>query len=98
MMHHNYSQLPVMSGERNLQGVISWATIGEKMALGVKCNEVHDCMETPAHEIGASTSLFDAITEIVKKQYVLVRDSTNRISGIVTASDLRTRRETIESE
>jgi predicted transcriptional regulator len=88
MMHHNYSQLPVMSDARHVKGVISWASIGRRMAVGVKCSEVRECMETPPHEIGASASLLDAIPEIAKKQYVLVRDSTNKISGIVTASDL----------
>jgi hypothetical protein len=38
--------------------------------------------------ISADTSLFDAITEIVKNQYVLIRDTNNKISGIVTTSDL----------
>ena len=37
-----------------------------------------------------NTSLFDAIFPIINYQYVLVRDATNRISGIVTASDLST--------
>ena len=44
-------------------------------------------MELP-HIITYDTSLFEAITEIVKHEYVLVRDGTNKISGIVTTSDL----------
>lgn len=88
MMHDNYSQLPVMTDARTVKGVISWASLGRRMAVGVKCNEVRECMETPAHEIGANTSLLDAIPDIAKKQYVLVRNSMNKISGIVTASDL----------
>jgi hypothetical protein len=44
-------------------------------------------MERP-HLISADTSLFDAIREIVDNQYVLIRDSTNKIAGIVTTSDL----------
>lgn len=88
MMHHNYSQLPVMLDARHVKGVISWASIGRRIALGVKCSEVRECMETPAYEMSENTSLLDAIPDIVKKEYVLVRDSTNKISGIVTASDL----------
>jgi hypothetical protein len=42
----------------------------------------------PPHIITDDTSLLDAITEIVSHQYVLVRDRTNKISGIVTTSDL----------
>ncbi len=40
------------------------------------------------HEIRAESSLFQAIPIIVEHQYVLVRGSDNRITGIVTASDL----------
>lgn len=42
----------------------------------------------PHQEIRADASLFEAIPLIVQHQYVLVRDAQNRISGIVTASDL----------
>lgn len=41
-----------------------------------------------AREVSADTSLFAAIGAIVENQYVLVRDRENRISGIVTTSDL----------
>jgi CBS domain-containing protein len=87
MLVNDFSQLPVMEGERDVKGIISWATIGSRLALGVKCSEVRECMDSP-HVISADTSLFAAINEIVNNQYVLVRDSTNKISGIVTTSDL----------
>lgn len=87
MLTHDYSQLPVMAGERDVKGVISWNTIGSRLVLGVKFKEVRECMET-AHVIPAETSLLDAITEIVKSQYVLIQDDTKKISGIVTTSDL----------
>ena len=41
-----------------------------------------------SHEIRADASLFQAIPIIVEHQYVLVRGSDNKISGIVTATDL----------
>lgn len=87
MLTNDFSQLPVMVGEREVKGVISWRSIGSRLVLGVKFSEVRECME-PAHVIPADTSLFDAITEIVTNQYIIVRDVTNRISGIVTTSDL----------
>ena len=87
MLANDFSQLPVMEGERDVKGTISWTSIGSRLALGVKCAEVRECMESP-HEISADTSLFDAINEIVNNQYVLIRDSANKISGIVTTSDL----------
>jgi hypothetical protein len=42
----------------------------------------------PGREISADASLFAAIDTIVKYQYVLVRDASRRIVGIVTTSDL----------
>jgi hypothetical protein len=44
-------------------------------------------MEVP-RIIDADTALFDAIGEIVKHQFVLIQDDNNKISGIVTTSDL----------
>ena len=50
MLLHDYSQLPVMSNERNVDGVISWQSIGTRLALGRECNFVRDCMG-PVNEI-----------------------------------------------
>jgi CBS domain-containing protein len=86
MLTNDFSQLPVMIGERDVKGVISWNSIGSRLVLGVKFKEVRECMEV-AHIIPAATSLLDAITEIVNNQYVLIQDATNKISGIVTTSD-----------
>lgn len=40
MLLHDYSQLPVMQGERTLKGVITWQSIGTKLALGRRCHGV----------------------------------------------------------
>jgi CBS domain-containing protein len=87
MLANDFSQLPVMTSERDVKGVVSWESIGARLAVGRQCAEVRECMDD-AVVISDNTSLFDAILPIVKNQYVLVRDATNRISGIVTASDL----------
>jgi hypothetical protein len=42
----------------------------------------------PAFEVSADDSLFAAIGVIVEHQYVLVRASDQRVTGIVTTSDL----------
>ena len=36
MLQHDFSQLPVMQGEREVKGVVTWKSIGSKQALG--CN------------------------------------------------------------
>jgi CBS domain-containing protein len=87
MLSSDFSQLPVMTGERDVKGVISWTSIGARLSLGKNGNRVRELMD-PAQEIKADSSMFQAIPIIVQHQYVLVRSSDNRISGIVTASDL----------
>lgn len=87
MLTYDYSQLPVMPNERDVKGVISWASVGSRLALGRECMHVRDCMDTH-HEISADTSLFAAIDSIVSHEYVLVRGHDQKISGIVTTSDL----------
>jgi CBS domain-containing protein len=87
MLSNDFSQLPVMQNERQVKGIISWSSIGARLSLGKKCTQVRDCIEQAA-EVSSETSLFAAIDLIAKNQYVLVRDGDNKISGIVTTSDL----------
>jgi CBS domain-containing protein len=88
MLQCDFSQLPIMQGEREVKGVVSWRSIGARYALGVSCEKVRDARED-AQVIDANGTLFDAIPTIVKHGYVLVRDQKDkRITGIVTASDL----------
>lgn len=88
MMMHDYSQLPVMQGDRNVKGVVGWEAIGRRRALGREFTLVRECMESPAPEVPAESSLFAAINLIVRHGFVLVRQRDNRISGIVTTSDV----------
>ena len=88
MMANSYSQLPIMVGEREVKGMVTWASIARKLVLSGGCKRVLDCMEQH-REIAADASLFAAIPEIVQSQYVLVRDPKDkRITGIITAADL----------
>ena len=87
MLTNDFSQLPVMTNERDVKGVVSWTSIGTRLALGKNGNTARELMD--AHqEIRAEASIFQAIPIIVAYQYVLVRGSDNKIAGIVTASDL----------
>ena len=87
MLMHDFSQLPVMTGERDVKGIVSWTSIGTRLGLGKDGTSVREFMETH-QEIRAEASLFEAIPIIVEHQYVLIRGSENRITGIITASDL----------
>ena len=87
MINHDYSQLPVMTTERDVKGMISWESLGSQLALGKKPKCVRECM-VPHKEISYDTYIFAAVDDIIMTQYALIRTSQNTISGIVTTSDL----------
>jgi CBS domain len=87
MLRHDFSQLPVMQGEREVKGVITWKSICSRRAFDCKCERVADCRED-ARIVDANRTLFDAIPTIVEYDYVLVRQRDRKITGLVTASDL----------
>lgn len=86
MLTNDFSQLPVMTGPRELKGIISWKTVGSRLALKRPCVNVRDAME-PAQVVSVDESLFDAIARIASHDYVLVQSSDKTYTGIVTASD-----------
>ena len=84
---NGFSQLPVMTSEREVKGIISWRSIGRAFANGRNPQKVRECMEI-AHEIGIETTFAEATHIIWKYDYVLVRGVDRRITGILTAADL----------
>lgn len=87
MLMHDFSQLPVMTNERNLRGLVSWRSIAHHLSLNRGGTEARHAM-IPAQEVRHDTSIFDVIGLVALHDYVLVRDTTNKIAGIVTAADL----------
>jgi len=87
MLEHDFSQLPVMQGERLVKGIITWKSIGLRKAFGARCERVGDCLEAP-QIVDANRTLFESLPMIIEHGYVLVRQRDGKISGIVTASDL----------
>ena len=87
MMANDFSQIPVMTGPRNVKGMITWESIGAKTAMGQTGHEVRHYMDA-AEVIESEQSLFDAVRVVAGTGYVLVKDPDNTITGIVTASDL----------
>ncbi|WP_410054380.1 CBS domain-containing protein, partial [Escherichia coli] len=85
---HDYSQLPVMTSERDVKGVISWESIAPILALTQSESAVVRDYMKPHREINASDSIFSALPRIIEYAYVLVRSSDQRISGIITTTDL----------
>ena len=89
MTSNNYSQLAVMSGpsEREVKGAISWKSIGPSCISGTSSEKVRD-FTTPCEIVSADSPIFEKAQIIADHDFVLVKDVQDRISGIVTASDL----------
>ena len=87
MIYHDYSQLPILNGSKNIVGLISWKSIGKSFGLGKKCVTVNDCKEEPI-VLKYDEPLFDAVKIIQKHDVVLVQKIDKSISGIVTSTDI----------
>ena len=88
MQINDFSQLPVMTGERTVKGIISWKSIGTSFSLGGPGAGVRDCMEESVEEISIDAPLYEAIGSIAKHGYLLVRGKDKAVTGIVTETDL----------
>ncbi len=88
MLRHDYSQLPVMTNERDVKGVISWESIAPKLVLAKAESDTVRAFMKPHREINSTDSIFAALPRIVEYSYVLVRATDQRISGIITTTDL----------
>jgi predicted transcriptional regulator len=87
MMKHDFSQIPVMTSEREVKGIVSWRSIGNLLAMGKACTAVKDCMEAH-HEVRDSVSMFDVIRLLSQRECILIRNGAQMITGIVTAADI----------
>ncbi|ACO74642.1 CBS domain containing protein [Laribacter hongkongensis HLHK9] len=91
MMLNDFSQLPVMTNDRSVKGIITLSSIMNRQHFSSHDSlddlTVQDCMIDHV-EVSETASLFSVIDKIVENSYVLVRSADNLISGIVTATDL----------
>ena len=74
MLRHDYSQLPVTTGERSVRGIVSWKSIGQHSVRTNRGITVADFLEPSVAVLDSSTPLMDAIEEVIKHEVVLVRD------------------------
>jgi CBS domain-containing protein len=87
MVMYNFSQLPILSGQRDVEGIISWKSIGRAYALGKSCSKVSDCKEVVV-TLNYDDPLFSAVKYVLERDVVLVRQKDKVISGIVTMTDI----------
>jgi CBS domain-containing protein len=87
LMSNDFSQVPVMTGPRSVKGIVTWKSIGMRLALKKPVAVAGDCMED-AIVVRSVAPLFSAISIIAAHDYILVEANDTTICGIVTASDL----------
>lgn len=87
MMERDFSQVPVMATPREIKGVLSWRSIGARLALGRKPGAVREFTDE-ASLVSENGSLFDAIGVVKRNEYALVQGRDRTITGILTGADL----------
>ncbi|WP_330443845.1 CBS domain-containing protein [Flavobacterium sp. C4GT6] len=88
MILNDFSQLPIFSHPKGeVDGMISWKSIGRNLGLGKTCVTVNDCKEDIAI-LKYDTPLFEAVKDVLDKEVVLVRKKDKTISGIITTTDI----------
>lgn len=86
MMRHDYSQLAVMSGTRDLRGAVTWESIAQARLRNENAT-LRDAI-VPAPLVGEQESLLDRVPLIIESSFVFVHGDDNAIVGIVTTADL----------
>jgi restriction system protein len=86
MMRHDYSQLAVMSGSRDLRGAVSWESIAQARIRNPQAG-LQDAVIT-GEIIHNDDDLLAQIPRIVDAGFVFVQGPDRQITGIVTTADL----------
>ena len=86
MLRFDYSQLAVMTGERQIVGAVSW----ESMALAAIRDPDFSLADAtiPARPVELDDDLIELIPVIAEKGFVFVTGPDRKLSGIVTTADL----------
>ena len=86
MLVWDYSQLAVMSGERNLRGAVTWRSIAKVRHRNPDAQ--FSSAVVRAAEVSYQEDLVDVLPRLATDEFVFVRGPKGNISGIVTASDI----------
>lgn len=87
MESSDYSQLPVISGQRDLRGVVTWQSIAETRLRADNATIV-DAMLPHPPEIALDDDLIPHVRRILDHNFAFVRSRDKRICGIITPYDL----------
>jgi predicted transcriptional regulator len=86
MMRHDYSQLAVLSGPRDLRGAVSWESVAQAQIrdpdASLRDATVH------SRTVRKTDDLLALVPTIVDEGFVFVQNNDRTITGIVTTADL----------
>lgn len=88
MLRYDFSQLPVLSGPRDIRGAVSWESIAIQKMHNPDA-DLRDCI-VDMHVVSIDSDLLPLIPEIITRGYVAVTSSDEKLSGLVTTADIST--------
>ena len=93
MIQHDFSQLPVLDSHGNLNGIISWKSIGERVSQGVTIDSdtrVESLYEQSFTTLCLTDELLSSLNVIIENEVVIVvrKYGSLRPIGIITTTDL----------
>ncbi|MGH3245369.1 MAG: CBS domain-containing protein [Trebonia sp.] len=86
MSAHEFSQLPVLAGPRDLKGAVSWRSIAQTRLS--KSQITLEDVTRSAQVVSVDDELLGRIGIIYDADFVFVKGDDDRICGIVTTADL----------
>lgn len=82
----DFSQIPILEGPRKLRGAVTWKSIAKTRHVSPDAKLADAVVDAPV--VSYSLDLIDILPLLEESEFVLVKDETNKIAGIVTASDV----------
>jgi hypothetical protein len=91
MRTKNFSQIPVVDGMSDLRGVVTWSSIASRYELGLAPSLTSAMLTDDLPVAEVHQQLFSHLPAVAEHGYLLVRNNSGSIDGIVTASDIAAR-------
>jgi len=88
LMMHDITHIPVMQGDRVVEGMITWRSIGRTKAANRETVRAQHCMEQVPRIVPLDAPLFDTVRDVIQQGVVLVQARDKTICGIVTSWDI----------
>jgi CBS domain-containing protein len=88
MQMKDYSQLVVLKGPREIEGIVSYRSIA-RASVHSQPRHVSDCIDRTVPVVELDHALLDVVTMFERHDTVIVRGKDKTACGIVTAAELR---------